>query len=225
MPLTRIPERHEAGLATIASIRDDQQKLSRLTEAIISAPPVSEISDFTDSVQARLSDWRRSDVLNVIRTLYSLTRYIAEEELTPQDLSKQVFDVMRASGKERLSVPDEAKQQFLKALTQLLAVESIRLAAKAYGLRYDHERRFCDVKVVTDMRPVFADVHQKPTRIIVGHTLKLGYHENGEHKEFYVALDGSDVAALKTALQRAEDKESSLRTLMADTGLKEVDHF
>ncbi len=130
---------------------------------------------------------------------------------------------MRATGKDKFAVPIEAREGFQDILARLLQVESIRLATKAYGLRYDHERWFCDVKMITDLRPVFSDVHQKPTSMIVGHTLKLGYHEYGEHKEFYIALDGSDVAALKKALERAEDKESSLRTLIADTGLKEFD--
>jgi len=131
---------------------------------------------------------------------------------------------MRATSKETLSVPEDTRPRFVDLLSRLLQTDSIRLASKAFGLRHDHEREFCEVKVITDMRPVFADVHQKPTRVIVGHTLKLGYHEYGEHKEFYVALSGSDVAEIKKALQRAEDKESSLHNLIADTGLKEFDH-
>jgi hypothetical protein len=224
MPLTRIPERYEPGLTTIASLETDQGRFAELASAISASKPISEFSDFAGAVLSQLKNWKRSDVYNVLRTLYSLSAYLADEEMSPNELASQVLEVMRASGKDKLAVPDGSKQQFLDMLSRLLGIDSIKLAAKAYGLRHDHQRWLCEVKVITDMRPVFADVHQKPNRMIVGHTLRLGYHEDGQHKEFYVALNSSDVAALKKALQRAEDKETSLRTLIVDSSLKEFDH-
>jgi len=222
MPLTRIPERYEPGLITLASLRADQ--VAELVSALNAAKPVSEFSAFADAVHSQLKNWKRSDVYNIIRTCYSLAIQIADEEMSANELASQVAELMRASGRDRLAIPEDAKQQFVGSLALLIGIDSIKLASKAYGLRRDHERWLCDVKIITDLRPVFADVHQKPTSVIVGHTLKLGYHEDGEHREFYVALDGSDVAALKKALQRAEDKESSLRNLVVDSGLKEFDH-
>jgi hypothetical protein len=224
MPLNRIPERYESGLMSALALSGDQQRFASLLAALNSAKPISDISDFADAVHSQLQGWKRTEVYNLVRTLYSLSTYLSDGEMSAQELAAQVLDVMRATGREKLSVPETSKQGFVDTLSRLLSVDSVRLAAKAFGLRYDHERRFCEVKIITDMRPVFGDVHQKPNRVIVGHTLKIGYHEYGEHKEFYVALDGSDVAALKKALQRAEDKESSLRSLIADSGLKEFDH-
>jgi hypothetical protein len=224
MPLTRIPERYEPGLVTVLALSTDEKRFTELLAALNATRPSSQLSVFTDAVHSQLKQWKRSEILNVIRTVYSLSGYLNDGEMPPAELASQVLEVMRATGKEKLSVPEDARRPFVDLLSRLLQADSIRLASKAFGLRHDHEREFCDVKIITDMRPVFADVQQKPTRFIVGHTLKLGYHEYGEHKEFYVALDGSDVAELKKALQRAEDKESSLRSLIADTGLKEFDH-
>jgi len=225
MRLTRIPDTYQPGLVTIASFgTTDQGRLAALASAIAAAKPISEFSDFAESVHSQLKDWKRSDVFSVVRTLYSLSTHLADDELSAAELAAQVLEVMRSSGKDSLAVPEDRRRQFLDSLSHLLGIDSIRLAAKAYGLRHDHERWLCEVKVITDLRPVFADVHEKPDRVIVGHTLRLGYHEDGKHKEFYVALNGSDVATLKKALQRAEDKESSLRSLITDSGLKEFDH-
>jgi hypothetical protein len=224
MPLTRIPDRYEPGLVVILALSSDPKRFSELLEALKATRPLSQLSAFSDAIYSHLEQWKRSEILNVVRTLHSLSSYLADDEMTPVDLASQILEVMRATGKEKLSVPENVRGPFVEMLSSLLQVDSIRLASKAFGLRHDHEREFCEAKIITDMRPVFADVHQKPTRVIVGHTLKLGYHEYGEHKEFYLALDGSDVAELKKILQRAEDKESSLRNLIADTGLTEFDH-
>ena len=65
-----------------------------------------------------------------------------------------------------------------------------------------------------DLRPVFrTDLGERPPAFVVVHNLKVGYRESGEYREFFVALDTLDVHALKEALDRALEKEKSLRTI------------
>jgi hypothetical protein len=67
-------------------------------------------------------------------------------------------------------------------------------------------------KILTDVRYAFqADPEQRPYGAVIIHTLKLSYHEQGEHKDFLVALDDEDIPILKGILNRAEAKAKVLR--------------
>lgn len=221
MPIARIPERYRLGFSLFLSFQQD--KVAELIDAIRKTPPNSDFQQFVDAVHSRLNTWKTEDVYNVVRSLYSLCTLLADEETSVDDLTIQAIEAMRSSGKEDLFVAPESQRLVASNLKQLLSIESLRLASKAVGLRTDHERLLCGLKIITDIRPVFSDVQQKPTRAIIGHTLKLEYHEDGEHKELFLALDAEDIQKLKKVLQRAETKETSLRAFLIDTGISEFD--
>ena len=66
----------------------------------------------------------------------------------------------------------------------------------------DRERSMLTAKILTDLRYAFKhDVEQEPYGAVVMHTLKLSYHEEGEHREFLLALDDEDIRSLRSILQ------------------------
>jgi len=106
----------------------------------------------------------------------------------------------------------------------LLSYESsLGTTSKALDVMTEHERILCGARVITDVRSVFADPAEKPTAAVIVHMLKISYHQNREHKDFYVALDSSDVRKLKEILQRAELKAKSLSAVLAGTGISILD--
>jgi hypothetical protein len=52
---------------------------------------------------------------------------------------------------------------------------------------------------------------EEPYGAVIVHLLKLSYHEDGDHKEFFVALDDADLKHLKEVIERAERKAKTLR--------------
>lgn len=84
---------------------------------------------------------------------------------------------------------------------RLLNIESLNLLSKAKRLQRDGERLYCDAKILSDIRPVFRDRPTvRPNGAVITHTLMLGYHEGGEHKEFHVVLDRIDLELLKDVI-------------------------
>jgi hypothetical protein len=65
-------------------------------------------------------------------------------------------------------------------------------------------------------------VEGKPYGAVVIHTLKLSYHEEGDHKDFLVALDDDDIKALRAVLDRAEAKARFLRKQLKDTHVDDL---
>jgi len=103
---------------------------------------------------------------------------------------------------------DESKQRLLRVLN----VESLTIASKALTIFTDYQRTMHGAKVLSDVRYVFQSrPEDEPYGAVIIHLLKLSYHEEGDHKEFFVAMDDNDVARLKAVLERAEEKAKTLR--------------
>ena len=106
---------------------------------------------------------------------------------------------------------------------KLLNINLLNTLSKAGRLQRDGERLYCDAKILSDIRPVFGP---KPTVMppgaVVTHTLRIGYHEGGDHKEFYVILDADDLEALKNTVTRAEAKDKVLRQLLKTAKLSDL---
>src|SRR5258708_15203083 len=143
MPISRIPERSRPGLAVILSLEHD--RVSELANAIYASKPSSSFEGFAATVYSQLkTNWKREELNNVLRSLYSLSTRIADDETPVEELASQVLGVMRGSAKGDFA-SEESGQRFLDNLVLLLSVESLRIASKACGLRSDHERLFCEI--------------------------------------------------------------------------------
>ena len=55
--------------------------------------------------------------------------------------------------------------------------------------------------------------------MVVVHNLKIAYRTSSEYREFFVALDTLDVQALRDILDRALEKEKSLRAIAEKSNL------
>jgi hypothetical protein len=106
---------------------------------------------------------------------------------------RDLIQTLKSSNDASLVVTDLKEVEKLKArFEKLLGIENIGLLSKAMRLQRDGERLFCDAKTLSDIRPVFHDdASSAPAGGVITHTLKLGYREGGEHKEFFIVLGGS----------------------------------
>jgi hypothetical protein len=87
--------------------------------------------------------------------------------------------------------------------------------SKAIRLQRDCERLYCGARIISDIRPVFGDsVEELPVSAVITHTLKLGYDEMREHKEFFIVLDEADLDALQDVLERAKVKGDTLTEVL-----------
>jgi hypothetical protein len=109
-----------------------------------------------------------------------------------------------------------SSQQSKERLRKLLGLESLAISAKAVTLLTDHQRTLHSLRILTDVRYVFQpDAEKEPQGAVISHMLKLSYHEGGDHKEFFVSLDGDDIANLRDALDRVDIKTATLKRKLA----------
>jgi hypothetical protein len=201
-----IPEEDQPGLALICDLPDDvfASLLSAVQRSPSSVPTVPNIAP-----------GEAEQIMDSLKSMYRVREYV---EVQLVDFVSDICEALLEC--EILKEGDELKM--VTRLTNLLKIESLATEAKATLLRFEHERRLCTARILTDARPVFgADVTALPVAVIIGHMLKISYHEGGEDlKDIYVALRSRDLVELREQIDRAEKKEKSLRAALEAAKLK-----
>jgi hypothetical protein len=140
-------------------------------------------------------------------------------ELFVDDIMKE----LESPGPEQLNLPETERHKFVGRLRSLISLESLMVIAKARELQTEHGHVFLNGRIITDLRPVFrGSPDESPLGMVLLHILKLSYldrESEGKRSAFFIALDESDIAALKRLLERAETKASTLRSKLEAAGI------
>lgn len=113
------------------------------------------------------------------------------------------------------------KQVLRDRLTKLLgSIKILQITAKGYDLMAEYDKVFIGSRIITDIRPIFpsldASVSSVASAIIV-HNLKITYQKGKSRKDIFVAMDSNDIKQLRSELDRAETKSSSVRNIIKFT--------
>src|SRR5690606_35114508 len=93
-------------------------------------------------------------------------------------------------------------------LTSILDIDSSAgLTLKTLTLGGEFMNVYVNSRILTDVRASFSADISKIEAALVVHTLKIEYHVNNEHQEFFVTLPTSSIKSLKEQLGKAEKKE------------------
>ena len=219
-----IPEQYERGFVEIRRLEEDQ--VQELVSALEDESPMLSRADLQQRVEQKLSFDLSNNLDEIMETLVSLYALRDNAGLTLPDFVEAVTGMVDESDIEELKfAQEEERESFKSKLDQLLGLDSLDIAARAADILYERERTVHGIpRVFTDIRPIFgADPEAKPRGAVIAHTLKISYHERGQVRELFVALDTENVNELIDILQRANSKADALKQFLSDTGLQYVD--
>jgi hypothetical protein len=205
-----IPKEHAGGLARMLAFSTEEN--ARVVESLKKGKSIRS-KELTQLLKEALPNRSDEEITEIVGTLASL--FLVR---TGMDSSLDAFvkDLITAANPDEVHTTTDELQQNVKAL---LGVRPLSILAKARGVHTDHENTFCNVRILTDLRPVFdIDVKQDPAGFVVAHILKLGFHHVGRHTTIHIAMDKTDVDSLIQALQRAKDKAATLSRVTAKCG-------
>lgn len=220
IPITTIPAPYRAGLAKIKRL--SPVDLESIATALEKAPVAGGLKGLTSAVVQRVPTLKRQDVENILRTLFSLSLLVTDEETPLSENISILSSAMQASSVPDLALSEQERVEFEKRLERLLGIKSVTLASKVQRLGLEYPNIFHDAIILTDMRPVFDKPEDRPVGCAISHTLGITYHEGGEHKEFYVILDADDLQTMKKVLQRAEAKAASVKSFLKLANLPDL---
>lgn len=206
-----IPKEDTGSLAIIRDL--PSASIEKFIAALTSAAPISNPEEMAEHLTKRVPSIPVAKLTRVVETLYTLY-YI--RELSGVAHSRFIEDLTESVRRSpHLQVPQKDLPKLRSMLEKLMGVETLRTVAKGARLQRDGERLYCESKILSDIRPVFAaDAAAPPVGAVLTHTLKLAYHEGGDHKEFHIILDSEDLIAISEVILRAQKKEKGLRDLL-----------
>lgn len=215
MPLT-VPADDLAKIIKICRLPDTS--FEELIAVLRMAPVLPEPKDLALQIADKVPSFAIEDLVDIVSVLYSLF-YV--REFSGVSRARFLTDLME---EVQGALPDTAAWPSARArLKALLEIETLNTLSKAMGLQRDGERLYCDSKILSDIRPVFlSDASTRPHGAVITHTLKIGYHEGKEHKEFFVVLDMEDLEELRDVIERAHVKSQTLSGLLKDAKLSDL---
>jgi hypothetical protein len=215
MPLS-IPREYLPAIGMILDISD--ASIEQLVAALSSASICAEATEMAAKIADLTPGIPFEDLTAIVDALYSLYHVREFSEVSPSRFLTDLMDTLRRNPDIGLKSEDTARIR--SRFRQLLDIGTLNTLSKAIRLQRDCERLYCDAKILSDIRPVFGeDINRGPTSAVITHTLKLSYHEDEEHKEFFVVLDQQDLGQLLEVLDRAFKKAESLTELLEKSGL------
>jgi hypothetical protein len=206
MPRLRVPSKHKPGIAAIGAL--DAATANKIRNAVAQVASVPDAGTIGSLLAPLISDLGLDRPVDIADTISSLYRVRSMKEWALDDFVEAVCDSMEVNGADRAKLQNN--------LILLLNVESAETTAKAWGLQTEHERTFCDARIVTDLRPVFGtNIAEGPRGFVINHILKLGFHSQGHenrHEDIYVALDADDLDTMEQVILRAKAKGKSIKS-------------
>ena len=218
--ITTIPAPYRAGFTKIKGLSPSDFEL--VATALEKASVAGGLKGLTSAVIERVPKLKRQETETVLRTLFSLSVFVTDEDTSLSENISSLATVIQTSGIPNLALSDEERSEFERRLERLLRIKAVSIASKVQKLGYEYPNTFREAMILTDMRPVFDKPEDRPVGCTISHTLQIQYHEGSDHKEFYVTLDADDLESLKKAVQRAETKASSIKTVLKMANLPDL---
>lgn len=201
--LVTIPDDRLDRFLACLSEADADPSLERVTTAVARAAQVVSLED--------------------VRHLVALGVYLYSREARAEsmgaDVAMHVAQLFLLQVRGSGSSDEESVQALQGRISRLMSASgAVNLIAKSDDVWRELPRRLVSARVITDVRPVFADGPTlEPAASLIVHTLCLSFYEGQDLRHFHVSLDRRDLRTLASVVDRAQRKEVALSELLKDT--------
>jgi hypothetical protein len=189
----------------------------KLQDIIDLAGQAAQKSDFDETVDyvAERVGMPASDVERLLQTVYNITRIMMRVKI---DVPQFLETVTRAFEERKDAFTDSDLQLWRGALDGIRQAVSkvgpdhpFSVSRKADRLARAQQNIVYEVKILTDLRPVFSSAGDTILRSVVTHRLLVDYFDGNRVARIEFGLDAADVAELRKTCERAEMKALTLR--------------
>lgn len=161
------------------------------------------------------------DVERLLSTVQNIHRTQARMRVDAsgvvEEFTEAIAEYSKSKGKEGvLAAWQKVQGELLKALNAIGPDHPLQVARKMQRLFNAHQNVLTEVKLITDLRPVFDKAGTNILHMIVAQTLLIDYYDGFKPSRIEIGLDATDLADLRRACERAEGKAVALKESMKD---------
>lgn len=214
----QIPRRFEESLVDFLSMSRKFRKV--FIDAIVAAPIMLSHRKLANHIAPKI-ELDKNKIAGIVAMLASLYRTMED---TPID--EFVVDFYHAAiSFDKTSTLDIEWDDIKKDLKTVLSNDSFGVTSKAMDILSHYPNTYCSARLVTDIRPVFGqNTNECPPASLVVHTLRISSHQDdSDTKDYYVSLDSQDLHELRRIIERALEKETTLKSMINDTKMQYID--
>ena len=185
-------------------IKIDEPLFNRLLSAITEVHPFVDIDSLVLEISPKIEEVSINDLQEILKAIHSIYSLRIQGNLKNTEIITGLINAVSSDDTfSQLSAEELA--HFKQRLTKILAIDgSISISSQALILLQEYDSIFLNSRIITDVRPVFkAETKEEIAGALVVHTLKIAYQDASGSKEFYVALDSSDVKKLQEQLSQS----------------------
>ena len=161
---------------------------------------------------------RDADIL--MRQLIPLYTIRRQRDLSAKDLIESL-----SSGISKAAPPwNEEQISRWKALEEtlhkLFSLSIVWTVIKAMDLSFDYPQLLQNIKIMTDIRPIFNEEASEIQGSIITYTLRIYFDSIGGSESLSIAMDENDVKKLKKICERALNKAQTAKSFMQKADIK-----
>ena len=203
----RIPEPFKPGFELISKL--SKKHVNVIKKALTDTPIGSGPEDTAKSIEDKIN-FKSSEVRNIINTIFSLISLNIREEVEKEEF---INDIVTSYDDINPSLGEDKREKLIEYLQTFLEADGqVKHTIKAATLLSENKKIFIESRVLSDIRIIFEEKIENPKQCaVIIHQLKIIYHENGEPKEIFIALDKEDLNQLKETANRAIQKDKLIR--------------
>lgn len=199
--LKKLRPEHALELKAFLALQPDQRK--RLSAIIDDAAPVVAASQLLKRFVEVVPD--REVARHVLRQLLFVAEYVRNNQCTSSDA---LSDVVKALEKDSQWTKEEihSLSGLLDWIKNTADSRAIYGSAKAMTLSFDTPTSISEVRIITDIRPVFDRSRETMLGGTILNELRIDYSEGNEDRSISLALSLEDLKKIRSLIEDAISK-------------------
>ena len=196
----------------------EESSFAALLHALSTVKPILSARKFCIQVAAMFAKPEQEKTKRMVDELLTIAITRDAANGSPEEIAEIVSNAVRDGDAEEFSISDGDEKILRERITRVFAeAPTLSLITKAQDVLTEHHHVFYSARILTDVRPVFAESGETVDAVGLVHNLTIHFGRGTDHDDFYVALDTGDIQTLRETLDRAEAKSRALQALIQQT--------
>jgi hypothetical protein len=222
MPSITIPESAYAAIQHL--IRLSPPDFDAFLDALSRAEPSLDQDKFWSHVATHFTRIDQIEIKSILNEIFQMDVARTGMDMDISEFAEVIADAAASAKSEKFPCEEGDKKILKDRLVKIFeGRKGLNITMKAMGVLVDQDHVFYHAKILTDIRPVFNEKGDSVDAAVIVHNLRIHYGEDSDHKDFYVALDASDIQSLREVLDRADTKAKCLRGFLKTSGVSYLD--